>query len=147
MAFGHKDIPARVENIEDEGANGEVVITRAEARAEGILVHRPEQQGAEGAAPNPRPPCIWKERRVHRLQNARDYIRSQLGFGEDEDEDEHVVSTDEEEEEDDDDGDGDEGSHRTHTAAHRNPFILDSAAVEHSHTHKRSRHVSDSDSD
>ena len=146
MAFGHKDIPARVENIEDEGANGEVVITRAEARAEGILVHRPEQQGEEGAAQNPRPPCIWKDRRRQRLENARDYIRTQLGFGEDEDEDEQVVTTDEEET-DDDDGEGDEGSQRTHTAAHRNPFILDSAAVEHSRIHKRTRHVSDSDSD
>ena len=147
LAFGHKDIPARVENIEDEGGNGEVVITRAEARAEGILVNRPQQHGDEGAAQNPRPPCIWMERRRQRVENAREFIRTQLGFGEDDDDNnEHLASTDEDEDED-DDGDGDEGTHRTRTTAHNNPFILDSASVEHSRTHKRNRLESDSDSD
>ena len=137
LAFGHKDIPVRVEDVDEDeqGGNGEVVVTRAEAREQGILAQRHPD---DAAAANPRPPCIWQQRRRQRVENAKDYIRTQLGFGEDDDD------VDEDELEDSDGDEEDEGAQGTRTAP-RNPFILDSATVERSR--KRNARVSDSDSD
>ena len=130
MAFGHKNIPTQVVDIDEGEDDGEAVLTHAEALARGILAQRQPDEAAEVI---PRPPCIWKERRKQRVENAQEFIRQQLGFGEDGDEDE-VVETD-----DDDEEEEEEREAPTRGGRRRNPFIDSECGV------SRRRLNSDSD--
>ena len=124
MAFGHRAIPARVVDIEDD-TPGDLIITSEEARARGILVTRQP----DPTLVNPRPyKCFWQERQAKRVKTGKEAVLEMLGFDEDEDE---IVEDDEDDE---DDGGG-------HSRTSRgNPFILTSYAVSRKRTH-------DSDSD
>ena len=121
-----------VDDGEDEGDAG-TVLTSAEARAQRILVTRPPDDAAE---PVPRAPCIWKERRKQRVENAQEFIRQQLGFDDESgDENEGLVETDEEDDEEEEEQE--EGP--TRRSKRPNPFIDSECGV--------SRRRVDSDSD
>ena len=121
LAFGHRAIPARQVDIEDD-TPGDLILTSEEARARGIVVpRRPDPTFL-----NPRPnKNIWKDRQAKRKKTGQDSILAMLRF----DEDEIEI------EEDDEDDSG--GHSRT---SRGNPFILTSCAVSRKRTN-------DSDSD
>ena len=122
LAFGHRAIPARQVDIEDE-TPGDMIITSEEARARDIVVPR----RPDPTLLNPRPnKNIWKDRQAKRVKNGKDAIFEMLGFDEDE------------EEIDEDDEDDERGSSRR--TSHGNPFILTSCAVS-----RKRGHESDSD--
>ena len=122
LAFGHRAIPARQVDIEDD-TPGDLILTSEEARARGILVPRPFDPSLLNPRPNKN---IWKERQAKRVKTGQEAVRQMLGFDEEE-----------EEIEEDDDEDERGSSRRT---SHGNPFILSSCAV----SRKRNR---DSNSD
>ena len=111
LAFGHRAIPARQEDIEDE-TPGDMIITSEEASARGIVVPRRPHPTLLNPRPNKN---IWKDRQAKRVKNGKDAIFEMLGFDEDE------------EEIDEDDEDDERGSSRR--TSHGNPFILTSCAV------------------
>ena len=124
MAFGHRDIPARQVDIEDETPAG-VVLTNEEGRERGII--RTGQR--DPTLINSRPNCIWLERHSKRVKTGKENVRQMLGFDEEEDE----IAEDDDEE--------DDGGGRSRTTSRGNPFILSSCAE------SRKRHHDDSDSD
>ena len=118
LAFGHRAIPARQGDIEDE-TPGDLILTSEEARARGIVLPR----RPDPTLLNPRPnKNIWKDRQAKRKKTGKDAIAEMLGFDEDQDEI------------DEDDEDDERGSSRG------NPFILTSCAVS-----RKRGHESDSD--
>ena len=122
LAFGHRAIPARQVDLEDETV-GDLIITSEEARARGIMVPR----RPDPTLLNPRPnKNIWKDRQAKRVKTGQEAVRQMLGFDEEEDD----IAEDDDEDE--------RGSSRR--TSHGNPFILSSCAV----SRKRNR---DSDSD
>ena len=122
MAFGHRAIPARQVDIEDD-TPGDLIITSKEARARGILVPR----RPDPTLLNPRPnKNMWKDRQAKRKKTGQEAVRQMLGF----DEEEEEIAEDEEEDDDEDE----RGSSRG------NPFILTSCAVS-----RKRGHNSDSD--
>ena len=124
LAYGHRDIPARVVDVVDEAEDGRVMVPE-EAREEGIRV--PHRLPEDPTLTNPnRPRCIWQQRREQRVRDGRQEVREQLGFADDEDDDDAALDVDDEEEEEEEDA----APPRTHS--HSNPYILDSCAVSHS---------------
>ena len=122
LAFGHRAIPARQVDIEDE-TPGDMIITSEEARARDIVVPR----RPDPTLLNPRPnKNIWKDRQAKRVKTGKDAIAVMLGFDEDEIDEDDV-----------DDEDDSGGHSRT---SRGNPFILSSCAVSRKRNH-------DSDSD
>ena len=120
MAFGHRDIPARLVDIEDD-APGEVVLSNEEARGRGLFKSGQRDQ----TLINSRPKCIWQERQTKRVKTGKEAVHQMLGFDE-EDEAEEIL-------EDDDEDDG------VHSRTSRgNPFILSLCAV-----YRKRRHDSD----
>ena len=119
LAFGHRDIPAQVADVEDVGL-GETILTHDEAVERRISTFVPREQ-------NPRPPCIWEERRKKRLLDAKELLRADLGLAD-------------EEIEDDEDPKEDDGTHNTRPP---NGFILDQTSVSRG---RKCKHVT-SDSD
>ena len=125
LAFGHRAIPARQVDIEDE-TPGDLILTSEEARARGIRVPR----RPDPTLLNPRPnKNMWKDRQAKRVKTGKDAIAEMLGFDEEEDE----IDEDNEDDEDDERG----SSRRT---SRGNPFILTSCAVS-----RKRGHESDSD--
>ena len=124
MAFGHRDIPARQVDIEDETPRG-VVLTNEEGRERGLF----NRGQRDPTLINPRPKCIWQERQSKRVKTAKDTVLEMLGFDEDEEE---IAEEDDE--------DQDDGGH-SRTTSRGNQFILSSCAV------SRKRHHADSESD
>ena len=122
LAFGHRAIPARQVDIEDD-TPGDLIITSEEARARGILVPRPFDPSLLNPRPNKN---IWKDRQAKRVKTGQEAVRQMLGF----DEEEEEIAEDEEEDDDEDE----RGSSRG------NPFILTSCAVS-----RKRGHNSDSD--
>ena len=120
LAFGHRAIPARVVDIEDD-TPGDLILTSEEAGARGILVTRQPDPTLLNLRPNK---CFWQERQAKRVKTGKEAVLEMLGFGE-EDEDEIV--------EDEEDG----GHSRT---ARGNPFILSACALS-----RKREHVSDYD--
>ena len=121
LAFGHRDIPAQLVDVEDGGL-GETILTHDEAVERRISTFVPREQ-------NPRPPCIWEEQRKKRLLEAKELLRADLGLDDDEE-----IEDDEDPEDDD-----------THNTRPPNGFILDQTSV--SRGRKRKHVTSDSDSD
>ena len=125
LAFGHRGIPAQLEDIEDETSDG-AVFTNEEARDHGLF-HSGQRDPTLINPPHNM--CNWQVRQVKRVKTGKEAVLQMLGFdGEDEDE---IV----EEEEDDEDGGGDSRTSRG------NPFILSSCAE------SRKRRHDDSESD
>ena len=118
FAFGHRAIPARLVDIEDDTGAG-VVLTNQEGRERGLF--RNGQR--DPTLINPRPTCIWQERQSKRVKTAKENVRLMLGF-DDEDENEIVDAEDEE-----DDG----GNSRT--TSRGNQFILSACAVSRKRKH------------
>ena len=125
LAFGHRDIPARQVDIEDETPGG-VVLTNAEGRERGLF-HNGQR---DPTLINSRPTCIWQERQSKRVKTAKDTVLEMLGFN---DEDEEEIA----EEDDEDEVCGG----RSRTTSRGNPYILSSCAE------SRKRRHDDSDSD
>ena len=128
LAFGHRDIPALAADIEED-AQPDTILSSVEARERGLSAG--EMWHAQ-ATHNPRPPtCIWEERRRHRVENAKELLRADLGF----DENDEAEETDESDEEPEVD---------TRLTHRRNAFISDSCTVSRKRKHQIN---SDSDSD
>ena len=112
LAFGHRAIPARQVDIEDE-TPGDLILTSEEARARGIVMPR----RPDPTLLNPRPnKNMWKDRQAKRKKTGQDAIYKMLGF--DEDEEDEIAEDDE------------RGSSRG------NPFILTSCAVSRKRGHE-----------
>jgi len=115
LAFGHRAIPARQVDIEDE-TPGDLILTSEEARARGIVMPR----RPDPTLLNPRPnKNMWKDRQAKRKKTGQDAIYKMLGF--DEDEEDEIAEDDEDDE---------RGSSRG------NPFILTSCAVSRKRGHE-----------
>ena len=124
LAFGHRDIPARQVDIEDETPGG-VVLTNEEGRERGLF----RRGQRDPTLINSRRKCIWQERQTKRVKTGKEDVSEMLGFDE---EDENDIV-----EEDDDEDEG--GLSRS--TSRGNPFILSSCAE------SRKRRHDDSDSD
>ena len=118
LAFGHRDIPAQVVDVED-GCLCETILTHDEAVERRITTFVPREQ-------NHRPPWIWEERRKKRLLDAKELLSVDLGL--------------EDDEEIENEGPEDDDTHNTLPA---NGFILDETSV--SRGSKRNHVSSDSD--
>ena len=111
LAFGHRDIPARQVDIEDETPAG-VVLTNEEGRERGII----RRGQRDPTLINQRPKCIWQDRQSKRVKTGKENVRQMLGFDEDEDE----LAEDDDEE--------DDGGGHSSTTSRGNPFILSSCS-------------------
>ena len=126
LAFGHRDIPARAADIEDD-AQPDTILSAHEAVERGISVR---QLSRVQTLHTPRPPtCIWEDRRRQRVENAKELLRADLGIDEN-DEPEESDETDQ------------EPVVHTRLTHRRNAFISDSCTVS-----RKGKHQINSDSE
>ena len=70
--------------VEDDAPDG-ALLTAAEA-VEQRIIHTNAHIPGEDRDADPGPPSIWQLRRLQRLTNGGEFVRTMLGFGDDDDE-------------------------------------------------------------